>query len=218
MRLPFNGSYPITQIFGANHDYYYKNFGMQGHNGIDYGLPTGTPVLAATDGIVHTLQDDPGFGHYIELIGSSYKTIYAHLQSFSVTNNTAVKAGQQIGISNNSGNSSGPHLHFGVKPIPQDNNNGYFGAIDPQPILNQGEQPVKEIATADQVKSVIVEALERPGTDAEVKGLTGKLLWDEVIVPINAGPERAAIKKKHADDAANANGQFEQVTVYRKVK
>ena len=141
MRLPFNSSYPITQPFGVNPGDYAK-FGMTGHNGIDYGLPSGTPVVAATNGIANVLYEAGGFGNYIQIVGPQYKTIYAHLQKALITNGALVSEGQVIGLSDNKGNSSGPHLHFGVKPIPQDNNNGYFGAIDPQPILNQGAEPM----------------------------------------------------------------------------
>jgi Peptidase family M23 len=134
MRLPFHSSYPITQPFGVNPADYAK-FGMAGHNGIDYGLPSGTPVLAATNGLAYVLYEAGGFGNYIQIVGPQYKTIYAHLQKALVANGALVSEGQVIGLSDNTGNSSGPHLHFGVKPIPQDNNNGYFGAIDPQPLI-----------------------------------------------------------------------------------
>jgi hypothetical protein len=151
MRLPFNSSYPITQPFGVNPADYAK-FGMAGHNGIDYGLPSGTPVVAATNGIAYVLYEAGGFGNYVQIVGPQYKTIYAHLQKALITNGALVSEGQVIGLSDNTGNSSGPHLHFGVKPIPQDNNNGYFGAIDPQPILNQGDTNVDYKAEYELLK------------------------------------------------------------------
>jgi murein DD-endopeptidase MepM/ murein hydrolase activator NlpD len=61
MRLPFNGNFPITQPFGVNPAAYAK-FGMKGHNGIDYGLPSGTPVVAAISGTARVLSDPYGFG------------------------------------------------------------------------------------------------------------------------------------------------------------
>jgi hypothetical protein len=139
VRLPFNGSYPVTQPFGVN-PANYAQFGMKGHNGIDYGLPTGTPVVATIAGVAHVLSDPLGFGNYVTVTNGQYKTIYAHLKNALVLNGQQVVTGQAIGISNNTGNSSGPHLHFGVKPVNPDNNNGYFGAIDPQPLLNQGDE------------------------------------------------------------------------------
>jgi murein DD-endopeptidase MepM/ murein hydrolase activator NlpD len=148
MRLPFVGSFPVTQPFGVN-PADYAQFGMKGHNGIDYGLPTGTPVVAAINGIAYVLSDPPGFGNYVQVIGTEYKTLYAHLKNATISNGQHVVEGQQIGVSDNTGNSSGPHLHFGVKPIiGLNNNNGFFGAIDPQPILNQGDQTV---ATTEEI-------------------------------------------------------------------
>jgi hypothetical protein len=134
MRLPFNGSYPLTQPFGVNPQDYAK-FGMVGHNGLDYGLPSGTPVVAAHSGVAFVMYEAGGFGTYIQVVGTEYKTIYAHLQKAVINNGQTVQEGQLIALSDNTGNSSGPHLHFGVKPIPQDSNNGYLGAIDPAPLL-----------------------------------------------------------------------------------
>lgn len=137
MRLPFSGSYPLTQAFGENYEYYHSNFGMNGHNGQDYGLPIGTPVLAAESGRVSLLNDPPGFGVYIQIRGA-HTTLYAHLKSYAVSNGQVVDEGQLIAYSGNTGNSSGPHLHFGVKPLNPNNTNGYFGAIDPAPLLIGG--------------------------------------------------------------------------------
>jgi murein DD-endopeptidase len=91
MRLPFNGNYPITQVFGVNPQDY-AQFNMKGHNGIDYGLPSGTQVVAAEDGRVSCLEDPGGFGHYIEVLGP-HKTIYAHLSAFKSVTGQIVKAG-----------------------------------------------------------------------------------------------------------------------------
>ena len=140
MRIPFNGNYGISQKFNdpccrAS----YAQFGMKGHNGIDYALPSGTQVVAAESGTARNLSDPGGFGNYVEITGA-HKTIYAHLKSFSVGNGAKVSEGQVVGISGATGNVTGAHLHFGVKPIPADNNNGFLGAIDPQPIINGGSQ------------------------------------------------------------------------------
>lgn len=171
LRLPFNGSYALTQPFGAN-PAAYAQFGMKGHNGHDYGLPTGTPVLAATDGVALVLSDPGGFGLYIQVNGVEYKTVYAHLSRYSITNGQRVKAGQVIGYSGNTGNSSGPHLHFGVKPLNPDLKNGYYGAVDPAPLINGGsdmyqgktaEQWAKEAADATAIATVREDYLNKIG-------------------------------------------------------
>jgi hypothetical protein len=201
MRLPFNGSYPITQRFGVN-PAAYAQFGMKGHNGIDYALPTGTPVVAAISGTVQVLSDPPGFGNYVTVTNGQYKTIYAHLQRATVNSGQQVTAGQQIGISDNTGNSTGPHLHFGVKPINVDNNNGFFGAIDPQPILNQGES---DMATKEQL--IELYKLSFPNQDVNyewVKAYTGRDMSD-VIQILRDDPSRQRYISALVNDAAAYN-------------
>jgi murein DD-endopeptidase MepM/ murein hydrolase activator NlpD len=88
-----------------------------GHDGIDFALPQGTPVLAAADGRVLVAaflgQDSWGNAVFIDH-GNGYSTLYAHLLTYSVGPNQMVTAGTIIGYSGSTGNSSGPHLHFGV--------------------------------------------------------------------------------------------------------
>lgn len=105
---PFAGSYPITQKYGEK----YTN--EAGHNGIDYGLPQGTPVLAAADGEVwKDGLDSTGYGNCVILKHDwNAGTVYAHLRNWNVIPGQKVKAGDIIGYSGNSGNSTGPHLHF----------------------------------------------------------------------------------------------------------
>lgn len=138
MRLPFYGYYGVTQSFGSNASAYSK-FGLAGHNGTDYGLPSGTTVLAAHPGTIRVASDPGGYGTYIEVVASQVKTVYAHLSTVLVSTGSQVVEGQVIAKSGNTGNSTGPHLHFGLKPIPWDNNNGYFGSVDPQPYLSKGD-------------------------------------------------------------------------------
>lgn len=110
----------ITQFFGKRPDFY-KEFGLAGHEGIDFGCSIGTPVLAAADGGVFGKGDvKNGYGLRIILKhtwgGQTAYTIYAHLSELDPllhTQNT-VKAGQVIGKSGKTGNSDGPHLHFSL--------------------------------------------------------------------------------------------------------
>ena len=105
---PFKGDYPITQRFGETFT------DPKGHKGIDYALPLGTPVLAAADGIVEKAGvDNTGYGNVI-IIRHLWTdgTVYAHLRNWSVQVGQKVKAGEVIGYSGNTGNSTGPHLHF----------------------------------------------------------------------------------------------------------
>ena len=139
MRLPYNGTYRQTQGFGGN-PASYARFGLKGHNGLDYATPTGTPILAPFSGRVTQAQNDPnGYGLYVKIENDKYGTILAHLKSFNVSVGQQVSEGQQIGISDNTGNSTGPHLHWGVHPIPRNTNNGYNGYIDQTSLIGKPE-------------------------------------------------------------------------------
>lgn len=107
--LPFRGNFPVTQPFGANPAVY----GPGGHRGIDYGTPTGTPIIAVSSGVVKNMPfQSGGFGIYLTLSFGEYICYYGHLRS--VVKTGAVKQGEVIGYTNNTGWSSGPHLHFEV--------------------------------------------------------------------------------------------------------
>ena len=140
---PFNGNYPVTQRFGETFT------DPKGHKGIDYALPLGTPVLAAADGIVEKAGvDNTGYGNMI-LIRHLWTdgTVYAHLRNWSVQVGQKVKAGEIIGYSGNTGNSTGPHLHFEYRTVCND----YKSAIDPAIFMKdsspiQNSEPVGEVS------------------------------------------------------------------------
>jgi Membrane proteins related to metalloendopeptidases len=101
---------------------------MSVHTGIDFPVSYGTSVMAATDGTVRT-QWNSAYGNMLILTAmDGTETWYCHLSSYKVPSGTTVKAGDQIAFSGNSGNSTGPHLHFEVRPAGG-------AAIDPLPWL-----------------------------------------------------------------------------------
>lgn len=135
IRLPFAGNYPVTQIFGVNHQNYAR-FGLKGHNGIDYATPIGTNIVSVDDGRVAEVVDDPtGYGLYIKVIHGWGESLYAHLSQQWVNVGQAVVGGQTVGLSGNTGNSTGPHLHFGLRINPYDRNDGWSGYTDPASLL-----------------------------------------------------------------------------------
>ncbi|MFF3751141.1 M23 family metallopeptidase [Streptomyces sp. NPDC002018] len=88
---------------------------MSVHTGIDFPVSYGTPVMAATDGTVRT-QYNSAYGNMaIVTSPDGTETWYCHLSSTKIRSGT-VKAGDVIAYSGNSGNSTGPHLHFEVRP------------------------------------------------------------------------------------------------------
>ncbi len=89
---------------------------MSVHTGIDFPVSYGTKVMAATDGTVRT-QYNSAYGNMLILTAKDgTETWYCHLSSYQVPSGSTVKAGDAIAFSGNSGNSTGPHLHFEVRP------------------------------------------------------------------------------------------------------
>ncbi|OLZ70999.1 peptidase M23 [Streptomyces sp. IMTB 2501] len=101
---------------------------MSVHTGIDFPVSYGTTVMAATDGVVSTKWNSAYGNMMIVTEKDGTETWYCHLSSYQVSSGTSVKAGQPIAFSGNSGNSTGPHLHFEVRPAGG-------AAIDPLPWL-----------------------------------------------------------------------------------
>lgn len=147
----------ISQEFGENKNPFYQQMGMLGHNGIDFPCQTGSPVYASHDGLV-TFTGMDGSGGYGVVIRTTnkyeykgtevfFKSIYWHLKAdgIKVLAGQQVKAGDLIALANNTGMSTGSHLHWGLKPIQQgeaewawfnlEQNAGYLGAIDPLPYM-----------------------------------------------------------------------------------
>lgn len=121
MSRPLAGNPQITSPFGTTRYLVFSNgqkspsYGKP-HGGVDYGVPEGTPVYAAKDGVPSSLYDADGFGNYVSLNQVDGKTsYYGHLSKISVPSGQKVRAGDLLGYSGNSGNSTGPHLHFEVR-------------------------------------------------------------------------------------------------------
>lgn len=135
---PLNLPFVVSQKWGENYDYYYKNFKQKGHNGWDFAIPVGTAIYATHDGVVWFSGKDQSeaLTVIIDSLGGDYRTFYGHLSSYMVTPGQKVKKGEKIGLSGNTGRyTTGPHLHFGIHPIAnfQDTepDNGWNGAVDP---------------------------------------------------------------------------------------
>lgn len=99
-----------------------------GHPGLDFHLELGQEVYAMHDGTatVHSFDAD-GYGNWITLSGGIWWTLYGHLQSAAIGNGERVGQGQVIGYGDDTGNSTGPHLHLEVK------HNGQY--VDPALVL-----------------------------------------------------------------------------------
>jgi murein DD-endopeptidase MepM/ murein hydrolase activator NlpD len=106
------------------------------HSGQDFAVPVGTKVVAAHGGTVvkaggNGAGDGPAYGNAIVVKhGNGSYSQYAHLSKVNVRVGQVVKTGQQIALSGNTGNSSGPHLHFEIRTTPN-----YGTAVDPVAFL-----------------------------------------------------------------------------------
>lgn len=129
----------------------YGEFGLAGHDGVDFAADIGTPVFATDDGVVK-LAGGGDYGTTIAIEHFWGKSYYGHLSQLEVKTGEKVKKGQVIALSGNSGLSSGPHLHFGVKPNEPDINNGYYGKVSPLPYLGLSEPSGQVLAAVSERK------------------------------------------------------------------
>lgn len=87
------------------------------HNGIDFACNEGTQVMAVKDGTVTYSGFDSTFGNCIIILHNDSKTtsVYAHLKSLKVKKGQRVSKGDVIALSGNTGQTTGPHLHFEIR-------------------------------------------------------------------------------------------------------
>lgn len=104
---------PVTSLFCEHRSW------EACHPGVDIGVPSGTPILAAADGriaLVQSTASSGGYGNFTCVAHtSSVSTCYAHQERILVRAGEAVARGQQIGVSGCTGRCYGPHLHFEVR-------------------------------------------------------------------------------------------------------
>ena len=139
--LPLEGNYSITQGFGDELTdprliSLYRQYGVAGHDGVDFALPINTPIIAADDGEVVFAGSDGPYGFTVILKHSFGQTYYGHLSSSLVQLKQKVIKGEKIALSGNSGLSLGSHLHFALRRADYDDQNGYYGKTDPVPYLS----------------------------------------------------------------------------------
>lgn len=189
--IEYLGEVSVSQGFGNVHSMY-TNMGLKGHNGVDFRTAHGQPVYASHDGLA-SFQIDSGGGCGVVIVTDKeyeykddttlFKTIYWHLCNSQVepqfkspfedkTGFTPVKKGDLVGYADNTGMSTGDHLHWALKPCAKgeswgtfyntEQNNGYFGCIDPWPFLeNDLEEKLEQTQlTLIQILTQIVEKLK----------------------------------------------------------
>lgn len=100
------------------------------HYGIDISLPSGSSIVSSFAGKVRLIDYEPGgYGNYVVVRhDNGLETVYAHLSAVTCKINDRVEAGHKLGLSGNTGRSTGPHLHFETR---------YIGnAFNPSTLIN----------------------------------------------------------------------------------
>lgn len=187
LQKPFIGEYLMSQKFGENLVAFYKADGNKGHSGVDWAMPIGVPILSACDGQVIFISTDIHRGIGVTVLSDEIfkwngkdcklSTLYWHLKDKSVRVKVGdkVKVGQKLGLSGNTGRTTGPHLHFSVAPLSPDGlrkelapNNGFNACIDPLPYLDLDTPKIKRIKE-------LQELLNKHGAKLKVDGKYGPL-------------------------------------------
>ena len=165
----------ITQRFGKNPSFY-REFGLAGHEGLDIACDVNTHVLATHDGWT-VPKWGPIYGNQVWLYGDGFLTLYAHLNATSVMRGQEMKTGDTLGLSGNTGRSTGPHLHLGLQ-IDGVSNRDYKDWLDPEPYL-RGEMMPSKIGVSVQKCGDL-----RPGQSGEwvVRHVLEAGIWAVVLI------------------------------------
>lgn len=109
---PVSDEYRISARYGIPGDGWIAGY----HTGVDLAVPTGTPVYSVGPGEVHSTSTEGAYGNHLMVhMADGRYVLYAHLDRMAVAAGDPVEGGTRIGDSGNTGNSTGPHLHFEVR-------------------------------------------------------------------------------------------------------
>ncbi len=126
LKYPFMREFVVTSPFGPR---IHPVTGQPGsHRGTDYATPVGTPVYSPLAGVVKFMGEDDINGKYIGVANSDFTVSFAHMDTTIGTPGDPVAAGQVIGLTGNTGRSTGPHVHITVR-------NAAGVRIDPETVI-----------------------------------------------------------------------------------
>lgn len=170
------GGMPVTSQFGYRKDPF--TGATTGHNGYDFGVPTGTPVRATTGGVVIKSgfgAYGSGYGGYGNVVAiqdmSGYVHIYGHNSGVNVREGSFVPAGATIASSGSTGRSTGPHIHYEVR------RGG--SAINPRPWMgggNEGTRDLRKYHTGGVVQGGMVDDKFRRNNEVDARLLKGEMV------------------------------------------
>ncbi len=188
------GAWPVTQLFGDNVAYYLE---YGGHPGIDYGCWSGTPVMAPSAGAVALAGTDPAYpGRGLHVVidhGGGWLSYLMHLSQVDAHSGETVAAGQQVGLSGNTGLSTEPHLHWGVRDMGHAAD-AHQGVTDPAALMAGSIEPEEDtpmdiprfLASQDRAWEV-KEALEAAGLADLAAKLFAAIVEAKVAVGVQPG-------------------------------
>jgi hypothetical protein len=134
LHLPVEPGTIITQRFGENPQDY-RVWSLPGHEGIDFGAPSGSPVYAVADGVISFSGNSGPYGVHVTIQHDGFVSIYGHMSRTNTAAKQTVKAGEMIGAVGSTGNSTGPHLHLTLKVSGIQTGSYPAGIVDPYPYL-----------------------------------------------------------------------------------
>jgi len=229
LTLPFQGEFRVTNV--SDHEYPFqfqdnngyllswwgeKLPGVDGHQGYDFPMPEGTPLLAIYDGeVAFAGWENPFYCPSLDKTvsglgvvlrhrlpnGEVFLSIYAHLSEVQVRTGDQVRAGQVLGLSGNTGCSTGPHLHFEMRRL----RGSAWPVFDPYGWSGEGEDPWSKHPSGVSSVWLWAEGKAPP-------------LFAEVSLPPNPQPTDRApvaitkVRYMGVRDALNPNNEFVEIT------
>gem|GEM_PF-877549 len=142
LSAPFTGQGRILQTWGANPTYYaqfkYNGTPLQGHIGVDFGLPPETTLLAVDQGRVMEISyEADGFERYIKIEHHWGESFYARVGEIEVESGQLVVRGDKIGAVDDAGRQGSiPYFHFAIRVFPYNRFDGWGGFSNPLPFMD----------------------------------------------------------------------------------
>jgi murein DD-endopeptidase MepM/ murein hydrolase activator NlpD len=188
LQYPVEQPVVITQPFGARPEYY-RQFGLPGHEGIDFRAVTGAPILCAWEGHVIAVGEWGNYGYQVRVRSDvdqrQYEHIYAHGQRGSATVKVGylVTAGQLLMRADSTGNVQGAHLHFTLKcygATARGDTNYPNNIIDPTPYFT--ELQASDGAKRDRVRITARPRLRVRKEPSPTAAVVGYVEHDQALV------------------------------------
>jgi murein DD-endopeptidase MepM/ murein hydrolase activator NlpD len=188
---------------------------MGNHEGLDFGVPVGSPIISSQSGTVVDVRSSPSYGNLVRVRGNNgVETLYAHLSSANVQPGQQVQQGQQIALSGNTGRSTGPHLHYEVIRDGR--------RVDPAPLIGaagEAPRPTQEQNIADaplsappnsatQVnnasQSSATQVSSQPNTGAQIMQSSTQNEIASQQITVSSTESRPSINQPEQTDPASA--------------